>query len=404
MKKVGAGVYYKLYNHMEKYILTINGGSSSIKFSLYSTDGSFESVMFGKIDRIGLPGSFLAYTKNNSEEVVQTMPLPDHAVAIEALNSFLGQEVNFGDIIAVGHRIVHGMGRKTHAVIDSALIAELKVTSPIDPEHLPLEIAIIEIFAERHPELKQVACFDTVFHHDMPRVAQVLSIPRRFETQGVHRYGFHGLSCAYIMEELARVDATLAQGRVIIAHLGNGASITAVQGGKSMDTSMGFTPAGGIPMSTRAGDLDPGMLWYIMKSEGLSESALSHLINHESGLLGVSETTSDMHDLLEREATDVRAKEAVDLFCYEAKKRIGSYAAALGGVDAIIFTGGMGENAPRIRKRICEGLEFLGITLGDVANESNKEIISASSAPVRVRVIHTNEELMIATIAKELVG
>jgi len=389
---------------MEKYILTINGGSSSIKFALYSADGAYTREMVGKIDRIGLEGSFLVYTRKDSEEIVQTMPLPDFASAVEALNSFLGQQVDFNNIIVVGHRIVHGMNRKTHAVIDNALVAELKTTSPLDPEHLPLEIAIIETFAERHAELKQVACFDTVFHHDMPRVAQTIPLPRRFEAQGMHRYGFHGLSCAYIIEELESKDEAEAYGRVIIAHLGNGASITAVKDGKSMDTSMGFTPAGGIPMSSRSGDIDPGMLWYIVKSEGLSESELSHMINHESGLIGVSETTSDMHDLLEREATDVRAKEAVDLFCYEAKKRIGAYAAALGGVDTIIFTGGMGEGAPRIRRRICEGLQFLGITLDEESNESNREIIGAPSASVRVRVMHTNEELMIARIAKGLVG
>ncbi|MCK9345172.1 MAG: acetate/propionate family kinase [Candidatus Pacebacteria bacterium] len=387
---------------MEKYILTINGGSSSIKFALFNADGSFAEVMTGKIDRIGLEGSFLAYKKGATDEVVQVMPLPDFAAAVEALNSFLGQEVDFNNIAVVGHRVVHGLKHETHMVVTPELIAELKQTIPLDPEHLPLEIAIIETFAERHATLKQVACFDTVFHHDMPRVAQTLPVPRRFEAQGVHRYGFHGLSCAYIMGELARVDLMNAGGRVIIAHLGNGASITAVKEGKSVDTSMGFTPAGGIPMSTRMGDIDPGMLWYIMKSEVLTLDELNHLINHESGLLGVSETTSDMHDLLEKEASDIRANEAVGLFCYEAKKRIGAYAAALGGIDTLIFTGGMGENAPRIRKRICEGLQFLGVTLDDAANESNREMIGAQSAPVRVRVMHTNEELMIARIASDL--
>lgn len=387
---------------MEKYILTINGGSSSIKFALYSADGLFTREMVGKIDRIGLDGSSLTYTKGSSAEVVQTMPLPDFAAAVEALNSFLGQEVDFNNIVVVGHRVVHGLKHEAHTVVTPALIAELKQTVPLDPEHLPLEIAIIETFAERHAELRQVACFDTVFHHDMPRVAQVLPLPRRFEGKGIHRYGFHGLSCAYIMSELGRADLMNAGGRVIIAHLGNGASITAVQGGKSIDTSMGFTPAGGIPMSTRTGDIDPGMLWYIMKSEAITLDELNHLINHESGLLGISETSSDMQDLLAREASDIRANEAVSLFCYEAKKRIGAYAAALGGIDTLIFTGGMGENAPRIRKRICEGLQFLGITLDEGANESNREIIGAQSAPVRVRVMHTNEELMIARIAKSL--
>lgn len=387
---------------MEKYILTINGGSSSIKFALFKAEDSYTCVLSGKIDRIGLAGSFIVFTKGDSEPVTREMALADAGAAVEALNSFLGEEIDFSSIVAVGHRIVHGMKHETHMVVDNALVDELKTTSAIDPEHLPLEIAIIETFMERHPELRQVACFDTVFHHDMPRVAQMLALPRRFEEQGMRRYGFHGLSCAYIMEELARVDLANAGSRVIIAHLGNGASITAVRDGKSVDTSMGFTPAGGILMSSRTGDIDPGALVHLLKSEALSPDALSNLINHESGLLGVSETTSDMHDLLEKEATDVRAKEAVDLFCYEAKKRIGAYAAVLGGVDTLIFTGGMGENAPRIRKRICEGLEFLGVTLDEGANEGNKEMISASSATVKVRVMHTNEELMIARIAGEL--
>lgn len=388
---------------MEKYILTINGGSSSIKFALYLADGSFTRSMSGKIDRIGLPGSFLVYVKGHNKEVVRETPLVDFKAAVETLNSFLGEEVDFNNIVVAGHRIVHGMGRDRHAVVTSELIAELKDISSIDPEHLPLEIAILETFAERHAALVQVACFDTVFHHDMPRVAQLLPLPRRFDAKGVRRYGFHGLSCGYLMEELRRVDPARVEGRVIIAHLGNGASITAVQGGKSVDTSMGFTPTGGIPMSSRTGDLDPGALLHIMKSEGLSLDALNQLVNHESGLLGVSETSSNMYDLLEAQANDERARDAVNLFCYEAKKRIGAYAAAMGGVETIIFTGGMGENAPRIRTRICAGLEFLGITLDEVRDEGNEEIISLVSAPVCVRVMRTNEELMIARIANSLI-
>ena len=389
---------------MEKYILTINGGSSSIKFALYSADGSFVRSMSGKIDRIGLPGSFLVYTKGDSKEIVRETPLADFKAAVETLNAFLGEQVDFNNIVVVGHRIVHGMERGSHAMVTPELIAELKSISSVDPEHLPLEIAILETFAERHPALVQVACFDTVFHHGMPRVAQLLPIPRRFEAKGVRRYGFHGLSCTYIMEELARLDPAKAMGRTIVAHLGNGASITAIKEGKSIDTSMGFTPTGGIPMSSRTGDLDPGMLLYIMKSEGLSLDMMSHLVNHESGLLGVSETTSDMHDLLEHETTDERAKETIDLFCYEAKKRIGAYVAALGGVDTLIFTGGMGENASRVRGRICAGLDFLGITLDDTRNEVNEEVISLSSVPVCVRIIRTNEELVIARIAHGLIN
>ncbi|OHA79729.1 MAG: acetate kinase [Candidatus Yonathbacteria bacterium RIFCSPHIGHO2_01_FULL_44_41] len=397
---------------METYILTINGGSSSIKFALYLNDGSFSRSLHGKIERIGLSGTTLAYTDTSGKEEVvlrprresadSEIPNVDFESAIKILDSFIVEHCDINRVVAIGHRVVHGMGQRSHAIITSELISEIKETSSVDPEHMPFEIAIIEMFAKQHPALVQVACFDTVFHRDMPRVAQILPIPRRFDTKGVRRYGFHGLSCVSIVEELRRLDLQKADGRVIVAHLGNGASITAIKGGKSIDTSMGFTPTGGIPMSSRTGDMDPGTLQYIMKSEGLSVDSVSHLINYESGLLGVSETSSDMHDLLEREATDERAKEAINLFCYEAKKRIGAYAAALGGVETIIFTGGMGEAAPRIRKRICEGLEFLGVMIDEVRNNSNENIISNSSAPVCVRVMHTNEEIVIARIASEL--
>jgi acetate kinase len=255
-----------------------------------------------------------------------------------------------------------------------------------------------EIFAKQYPDM-QVACFDT-----FRRVAQIIPLPRRFDAKGVRRYGFHGLSCASVMEDLKKNNARKADGNVIIAHLGNGASITAVKAGKSIDTSMGFTPAGGMPMGSRTGDIDPGALLYIMKSEGLSLDATNRLINHESGLVGVSEKSSNMYDLLESEAGDVRAREAVDLFCYEAKKRIGAYVAALGGADILVFTGGMGENAPRIRRRICAGLEFLGIVLNDERNENGEAIISTVGTPVEVRVIHTNEEALIARITHGFIG
>lgn len=387
---------------METYILTINGGSSSIKFALYANDSAFVRSLAGSIDRIGLSGATRTYTDASGKKEVREIVVADNASAVETLRAFLEERVDFSRVVAVGHRIVHGMSRTDHAVIDESLIAELKETSAIDPEHMPLEIAIIEMFTASYPALVQVACFDTVFHQTMPRVAELLPIPRRFDAKGVRRYGFHGLSCDYIMDELRRVDPARAEGKVIIAHLGNGGSITAVHGGKSVDTSMGFTPTGGVPMSSRTGDLDPGALLYIMKSEGLSVDAMSHLINHEAGLLGVSETTSDMHDLLEREATDERAKEAIDLFCYEVKKRIGAYAAVLGGVETLVFTGGMGEQAPRVRARVCAGLEFLGISIDNTHNESNNTIISPSSSPVTVRVIPTNEELLIARIAHKM--
>ncbi|MFZ2832157.1 MAG: acetate/propionate family kinase [Minisyncoccia bacterium] len=388
---------------MEKQILTINGGSSSIKFALFSGDGSFAKILHGKIERIGLLGALLKIVDQEGREEVRELEIPNFNTAKEILNALLSERVDFSKVIVVGHRVVHGMARRGHARVTPELISELKETSAIDPEHLPFEIELIEMFAGVHPTLPQIACFDTVFHHDMPRVAQVLPLPRRFETKGLRRYGFHGLSCTSILEKLHSVDSERAGGRIIIAHLGSGASITAIRGGKSIDTSMGFSPTGGIPMSSRTGDLDPGALLYVMKNENLSHEALASLVNHQSGLLGVSETTSDMHDLLEREGSDERAHEAVEFFCYEAKKRIGAYIAALGGVDMIIFTGGMGEGAPRIRKLICSDLEFLGITIDEERNERSEEIISPETSPVRIRVMHTDEELMIARIANYLI-
>jgi acetate kinase len=231
----------------------------------------------------------------------------------------------------------------------------------------------------------------------MPRVAKLLPIPRRFDAIGIRRYGFHGLSYAYIIEELARVAGTkAAQGRVILAHLGNGASLAAVREGKSIDTSMGFTPAAGLTMGTRPGDLDPGVAWYMMRSENLTPKQFNNLINHESGLLGVSETSFDMQDLLAQETKDIRAAEAVALFCYQAKKWIGAFAAALGGLDTLVFAGGIGESSPIIRSRICEDLGFLGIELEEKQNAANEGVISSAASRVAVRVIRTDEEQMIA--------
>jgi acetate kinase len=239
----------------------------------------------------------------------------------------------------------------------------------------------------------------------MPRVATLLPIPRRFDAMGIRRYGFHGLSYAYLIEELARVAGMkAAQGRVILAHLGSGASLAAVWEGKSIDTSMGFTPAGGLTMGTRPGDLDPGVAWYMIRSENLTSNQFNNLINHESGLLGVSETSSDMQDLLARETDDVRAAEAVALFCYQAKKWIGAFAGVLGGLDTLVFAGGIGESCPVVRSRICEGLGFLGIELDEKRNGANESVISPDTSRISVRVIRTNEEWMIATMVCRVLG
>jgi acetate kinase len=305
----------------------------------------------------------------------------------------------FASVDAVGHRVVHGMHHIDPEIVTQQLLNSLRQISPYDPEHLPGEIAMIEAVRKSHPQLIQVACFDTAFHRTMPRVATLLPIPRRFHAKGVQRYGFHGLSYAYLMEELAQLgDPTASRGRVILAHLGNGASLAAVRDGRSMDTSMGFTPTAGLVMGSRSGDLDPGIAPYLAQTEHLSSSQFYRLVNHESGLLGISETTSDMRDLLALEATDPRAADAVELFCYQTKKWLGSFAAALGGLDTLIFSGGIGENCPSIRSRVCEGLSFLGIDLNAADNARNAPLISSKEAGVTVRVIHTDEEQMIARL------
>jgi acetate kinase len=282
-------------------------------------------------------------------------------------------------------------------VVSQDLLEELHRISPYDPDHLPREIELIEAFRQRHPKLPQVACFDTAFHQGMPRVAKLLPLPRRFDGQGVQRYGFHGLSYAYLLAELARLgDPAATTGRVILAHLGNGASLAAVRDGKSVDTSMGFTPTAGLVMSTRSGDLDPGLAPYLARTEQMTNKQFYHMVNHESGLLGVSETSSDLRDLLALEARDVRAAEAVALFCYQARKWIGSFAAVLGGLDTLVFSAGIGENSPAVRARICEGLGFLGLELDEQRNAGQAAVISSATSRATVRIIRTDEELMIA--------
>jgi acetate kinase len=382
----------------QAFILTINGGSSSIKFALYSVGKIPTRLLYGKIDRIGPEDS--TFTFNNEKGVHQDIPeagVTDFHSSVIFLMDWLQKQIDFSLIGGVGHRIVFGMKHTEPELITQKLLDELHRITTFDPDHLPAEIELIEVFSQRYPNLPQVACFDTAFHSTMPRVAKLLPIPRRFDATGIQRYGFHGLSYAYLIEELARVAGKRAgKGRVILAHLGNGASLAAIHKGKSVDTSMGFTPAGGMIMGTRPGDLDPGVAWSMMKSENLTPKQFNNLINHESGLLGISETSFDMRDLLGKESDDIRAAEAVALFCYQAKKWIGAFAATLGGLDTLVFAGGIGENCPLVRSRICEGLGFLGITLNEKQNRKNAPTISKEKESVAVRVIHTDEEWMIA--------
>jgi acetate kinase len=379
-------------------ILTLNGGSSSIKFALYTGGESPRRELHGMVDRIGLRGTKLTFhDPAESQKENSSVDVPQGKSAADFLIDWLEKRRGFESVEGVGHRVVHGMRHTEPEWVTPDLLEELQRISPNDPDHLPGEIELMKKVGRRHPQLRQVACFDTSFHRTMPRVAKLLPLPRRFDAMGVQRYGFHGLSYAYLVEELVRLgDPAAAQGRVILAHLGNGASMAAVRDGKSIDTSMGFTPTAGLVMSTRSGDLDPGVAPFLARTERLTSEQFYEIVNHKSGLLGVSDTTSDMRDLLARESSDPRAAEAVALFCYQAKKWIGSFTAALGGLDTLVFAGGIGENAPVVRARICQGLDFLGIKLEESRNAQSAGVISAKDARVTVRVIRTDEEQMIA--------
>jgi acetate kinase len=383
-------------------ILTINGGSSSIKFALYQACEPLRRTLHGTIDRIGLSGTTLTFddpARNHRADHQERLQLTasDHKSAGNYLMDWFEKQAGFGSLLAVGHRVVHGMRHSKPELVTQELLDELRRISPCDPDHLPSEIELIEIIRQRHPKLPQVTCYDTAFHRCMPRVAKLLPIPRRYDAMGVQRYGFHGLSYAYLVEELARLgDPAATTGRLILAHLGSGASMAAVRDGKSIDTSMSFTPTAGLVMSTRSGDLDPSLASYLARIEGTTTEQFFDMVNHQSGLLGVSEIGSDMRELLEQENHDIRAAEAVALFCYQAKKWIGAFTAALGGLNALVFAGGIGENSPSVRARICEGLAFLGIEISESRNAETAGVISTDTSRTTVRVIRTDEDLMIA--------
>lgn len=388
------------------HILTLNGGSSSIRFALYEDSDPLRRRLDGKVDRIGLSGTSLTFKDSTGESHdARTIDLADHPSAVTFLLDWLDSQQCFASVKAIGHRVVHGMTHTQPELVTPELLDELHRITPYDPEHLPLEIELIEAFVQRHPTLPQVACFDTAFHRTMPRVAKLLPIPRRLDAAGVRRYGFHGLSYEFLLEELARLgDPAATTGRVILAHLGNGASLAAVRDGKCIDTSMGFTPTSGLVMSSRSGDLDPGLVSYLSRTEQMSATRFQEMVNSESGLLGVSEISSDLRDLLNHETQDVRAAEAVALFCYQAKKWIGSFTAALGGLDTLVFSGGIGEHAPTVRARICDGLEFLGIELEEERNAANESVISAPAGRAAVRVIPTDEEQTIVRSTCRVLG
>jgi len=380
-------------SHVMRRVLTVNGGSSSVKLALFDSD-LLDRVASAAVERIGSPDSELVLKRKGSEDGRRGLTVRDSADAAAAIL----------DVSEIGHRIVHGGLRLVaHTRVSDEVLAELRENESIDPEHLPGEIALIDRMARRFPGVAQVACFDTAFHRDLPEVARVLPIPRRFLDAGIRRLGFHGLSFTFLMGALSRTAGEdAARGRVILAHLGSGSSLAAVREGRSLDTTMGFTPAGGLVMGTRPGDLDPGLLLHLMRRDGSSADAMEKSVNSEYGLRGVSGMTSEMRSLLERRGQDARAADAVDLYVYQARKWIGAMTAALGGLDTLVFSGGIGERSAEIRREICSGLGYLGLRLNDEVNAGHAPLISTPDSTVQVRVIATDEEIVIARATREI--
>jgi acetate kinase len=348
-------------------VLALNAGSSTLKYALYRSEGGVEQ-----------------------ELASATVPTHGSASAA-ALDAVLAGLPPAGPITRVGHRLVHGGELTEPVAVDKAMLARLHELEPLAPLHLPPALQLLEAALQRLPTALHVACFDTAFHRDLPELARRLPLPLELHERGIRRYGFHGLSYQYVLSQLE----TPAPARLIIAHLGSGASLAAVRDGRCIDTSMGFTPAGGIPMGTRTGDLDPGVLLYLQRAQGLTREQLEHLVNQEAGLLGVG-GSADMQELLAREATgDARASLAVAWFAYALKKQIGGYVAALGGLDCLVFTGGIGEHAARVRELACSNLHALGIELDAERNRQGAELVSSAGATCQVRVIRTDEDRMI---------
>ncbi|MDB4975417.1 MAG: Acetate kinase [Myxococcaceae bacterium] len=377
-------------------VLCLNGGSSSLKLALWQVGAESERevrLATGAVENIGRTGTRLWLRDGDGKQVAESSSaLGDHAAAVHALFDALSAEA-FSAPTAVGHRLVHG--GPEHAAperVDGALLEALRGLLPYAPLHLPAELSVIEAVSERFPKLPQVVCFDTAFHADMPELAKRLPLPRALHDAGIRRYGFHGLSYEYIVHALGAEG----QGRLVIAHLGSGASMAAVHNGRPLDTTMSFTPTGGIMMATRSGDLDPGVLLHLQRECGYDTARLTKLVEHEAGLHGVSDGCADMQALLERRAVDPHAAEAVALFCYQVKKQIGAYSAVLGGIDTLVFTGGIGEHAAQVREAACAELAYLGIELNPPRNLANARVISRTGGRCTVRVLATDEERMIA--------
>ncbi len=388
------------------HYLAINAGSSSIKFALYCAAPALSPVFHGSIDGIGSAQACFSVHGAPGDTITRHFPIPEQVTAVHVLLDWLGERIAPAGLRAIAHRIVHGApGYSCSAEIDAAMIDALHDGVRSEPQHLPQEIHLIETLRRRFPDAVHIACFDSTFHASMPAVASTLAIPHRLSAAGVRRFGYHGLSCAWMMRELARVaGAEAADGKVVLAHLGGGASITAVQHGLGCDTTMGLTPAGGIPMGKRSGDIDPGLAWHCMRQGQMSAAQFNHMLNHESGLLGVSGRSADLRVLLEHESGDARCAAAVELFVYQTRKAICAMAGAIDGIDTLIFTGGIGQNSAEVRMRICARLAHLGVILDPERNGACGDVISSDASAVMVRVMGTDEQWMLAEEARVLLA
>jgi len=384
---------------MPKAILTLNAGSSSIKFALYEYGISAQRLIsHGAIDGIGTAPAFTARAPDDTvldSYRWATGTQLNHEDLLKPLLAWVTSHLGEESLAAVGHRIVHGGSRFHRPVrIDDAVLAELEKLVPLAPLHQPHNLAAVKAIAGLRPNLLQVACFDTGFHHDMPPVATRLALPRTYTEEGVRRYGFHGLSYEYLIGRLRELAPVLATGRVIAAHLGNGASLCAMRNGCSVDTTMGFTALDGLVMGTRCGSIDPGALLYLQQAHGLSAADVEHMLYEQSGLLGVSGISNDMRVL--EASKDPHAREAIELFVFRIVREIGALASSLGGLDALVFSAGIGEHMASIRAAVCERLAWLGIECDAAANARHETLISTSHSQVHVCVIATDEEAMIA--------
>lgn len=386
-------------------VLVINSGSSSIKFALFSARGRLPRYWSGAIERIGMHDARLSITDASGASVAhERHPIAHHDMALSLLFETIKRHPSGPPLIAVGHRVVHGGADCDCPLIaDAALEARLERLIPLAPLHLPHNLAGIAAARRARPHLPQIACFDTAFHHSLPQLAKLTALPRRFYDQGIRRYGFHGLSYEYVVEALRAEGVDVERERIIVAHLGNGASMCALKGGRSVETTMGFSTLAGLPMGTRCGDLDPGAVLYLLTAERMDVDHLQHMLYEESGLVGISGLSRNMQDLLSR-PHDRAAAEAVEFFCYQARQHLAALTAALGGLDRIVFTGGIGANAPQVRAKICSGLDYLGVSLDAERNKVSSRIISTNDGHVRVQVLQTDEELMIAQHVRDVLA